>query len=244
MDGANDDATTVEEYLAGTPSFRTNLYSNSGTLMTHAQSIALFKKLKVKMTPELKSPQVDMPFNGFSQQDFANKMLAEYKQANVPVEHVFPQSFNLNDIKHWIKNSPEFAKQTVFLDGREQGDNFDPMQPSTFNPSMAALVESGVKILAPPIWMLITTDKHNKIVPSAYAKQAKAAGLELIAWTFERTGNYNQGGGWYYQSVNNAIKHDADQLIVLDVLAKQIGVKGVFADWPGTVSYYANCMGK
>ena len=29
-----------------------------------------------KMTPELKSPEVPMPFNGFSQQDYAQKMIA------------------------------------------------------------------------------------------------------------------------------------------------------------------------
>jgi glycerophosphoryl diester phosphodiesterase len=29
---------------------------------------------------------------------------------------------------------------------------------------------------------------------------------------------------------------------VLDVLGRDIGVKGVFSDWPGTVTYYANCM--
>jgi glycerophosphoryl diester phosphodiesterase len=29
----------------------------------------------------------------------------------------------------------------------------------------------------------------------------------------------------------------------LDVLAQGVGVMGVFADWPATVSFYANCMG-
>ena len=28
---------------------------------------------------------------------------------------------------------------------------------------------------------------------------------------------------------------------VLDVLAMDVGVIGVFSDWPATVSYYANC---
>jgi len=242
MDSYNPKATTVDEYMAGTPAFRTDLYSQSGTLMTHAESIALFKQLKVKMTPELKAPQVPMPFNGFSQQDYANKMLAEYKQAGIPAEHVFPQSFNLNDVKHWIKTSPAFGKQAVFLDEREVGKHFDPMKPETWNPSMEALVKADVNILAPPIWMLITTDENNTIVPSLYAKHAKAVGLELIAWTLERSGNYAGGGGWYYQSVNSAITHDADQLVVLDVLAQQVGIKGVFSDWPGTVSYYASCM--
>jgi len=29
----------------------------------------------------------------------------------------------------------------------------------------------------------------------------------------------------------------------LDVLARQVKVIGLFSDWPGTVTYYANCMG-
>jgi glycerophosphoryl diester phosphodiesterase len=30
-------------------------------------------------------------------------------------------------------------------------------------------------------------------------------------------------------------------LETLEVLAQEIGVSGVFSDWPGTVTYYANC---
>jgi glycerophosphoryl diester phosphodiesterase len=30
---------------------------------------------------------------------------------------------------------------------------------------------------------------------------------------------------------------------VIDALAQQVGVKGIFSDWPATVTYYANCMG-
>ena len=29
---------------------------------------------------------------------------------------------------------------------------------------------------------------------------------------------------------------------VLDVLARNVGIRGIFSDWPATVSYYANCM--
>ena len=50
-------------------------------------------------------------------------------------------------------------------------------------------------------------------------------------------------GGWYYQSVNNAMNREGDTLQALDVLAKEVGVIGVFSDWPATVTYYANCMG-
>jgi len=30
-------------------------------------------------------------------------------------------------------------------------------------------------------------------------------------------------------------------LEVLDVLAQQVGVRGIFSDWPGTITYYNNC---
>jgi glycerophosphoryl diester phosphodiesterase len=47
MDAFNPAAQTVQQYLAGTASFRTDLYSGptSGTLLTHTESIALFKDL-------------------------------------------------------------------------------------------------------------------------------------------------------------------------------------------------------
>ena len=32
-------------------------------------------------------------------------------------------------------------------------------------------------------------------------------------------------------------------MVALDVLGDQVGVIGVFSDWPATVSFYANCMG-
>jgi glycerophosphoryl diester phosphodiesterase len=34
---------------------------------------------------------------------------------------------------------------------------------------------------------------------------------------------------------------DGNTMKVLDVLAQDVGVIGVFSDWPATVTYYANC---
>ena len=36
-------------------------------------------------------------------------------------------------------------------------------------------------------------------------------------------------------------KNDGDILVALDVLARDVGILGIFSDWAGT--YYANCMG-
>ncbi|USE70210.1 glycerophosphodiester phosphodiesterase [Pseudoalteromonas maricaloris] len=243
MDGVNTQATTVAEFVKGTPNWRTDLYASSGTLMTHSESITLFKQLGVNMTPELKAPEVPMPFNGLSQNQLAQKMLGEYTEHNVPPSQVFPQSFSYQDIQYWIKHVPDFANHAVFLDGREAGEHFDINKPSTWQPSMEDLVKNKVKIIAPPIWMLISEDKNGDIIPSQYSLAAKRAGLKIVAWSLERSGPLANGGGWYYQSVKNAVKHDGDILRVLDILAKQVGVVAVFSDWPATTSFYASCMG-
>ena len=39
------------------------------------------------------------------------------------------------------------------------------------------------------------------------------------------------------------IDRDGDVLTLLDVLYGQVGVKGVFSDWPATATFYANCVG-
>ena len=237
MDAGNRNAKTLAEFMNATPSFRTDLYSGNGILMTHKESIELFKKLHVKMTPELKEALVPMPFDGFTQQAYAQKMLDEYKMAGVKAKNVYPQSFNLEDVRYWIANDPKFGKQAVFLE-----DLNVPADLPTAIERLPSLAAEGVKIVAPPMWVLVTLDTNNKIVPSEYAIAAKAVGLDIITWTLERSGLLKNGGGYYYQSVSDGIKTDGDTMIMLDVLAQDVGVLGIFSDWPATVTYYANCM--
>lgn len=244
MDASNPDAMTVAEYQNGTPRWRTDLYAATGTLMTHAESIALIKSFGAKFTPELKAPEVRMPFDGdYTQEAYATQMLGEYKAAGIPASDVFAQSFSLADILYWVKTAPDFATQAVFLDGRYETPGFDYAKPDTWKPSMAELKAQGVRILAPPIWMLLALNDHGDIVASDYAKAAKLAGLDLIAWSLERDGPLDKGGGFFHRSVKKAIDRDGDTLTVLDVLYKQAGVRGVFSDWPATTTFYASCMG-
>lgn len=247
QDGFNARATNVRDYLAMEGNDAT------GTLLTHRESIALFLELGVAMAPELKSPEVPMPFFGMSQEDFARKMIGEYKEAGVPASRVFAQSFKLADILYWLEQEPAFGEQAVYLDDRDSNPAFDHRDPRSWEPGMEELTARGVGIIAPPIWMLLDVD-DGQIVPSAYATAARAAGLDIIAWTLERSGSLANGGGWYYQSLNgenpdpedpqaSVIRSDGDMLRVLHVLARDVGVMGVFSDWAATVTYYANCMG-
>ncbi len=240
MDGANPKATTVEQYLDGTANFRTDLYSACGTLVTHAESIALIDSLGANFTPELKAPSVPMPFQGdYTQEDYAQQMIDEYKAARISPRRVWPQSFNLDDVLYWVNRNPKFGKQAVFLDERVD-------TPEGYAEALAGmddLANAGVRIVAPPMWALVTLDDFDDIVPSDYAYAAQAAGLDLITWTLERSGLLKGGGGYYYQSITEATNDDGDTFRILDVLAKDVGVLGVFSDWPATTTYYANCMG-
>jgi glycerophosphoryl diester phosphodiesterase len=235
MDGFNPKALTAHEFVAGKPA----LYSGptSGTLLSHKESIALFKRLGVKMTPELKEASVPMPFEGFTQQQYAQKMIDEYKQAGVKPSQVFPQSFNEQDILYWIQNEPSFAKQAVFLDAAETVKDLPSLE------KLNDYKRKGVTIVAPPLFALLALE-DGKLVASAYAKNAKKAGLDIITWSLERSGVMAlDKGGWYYQSVSAGIHHEGDILEALHVLNKDVGIRGIFSDWPATTTFYANCMG-
>ena len=244
MDGVNKNAKDIKSYMAGSPNWRTELYSEAGgTLLTHQESIALFKQFGGKFTPELKEAVVPMPYLGFTQEQYAQTLINEYKNAGISPKDVFPQSFNLNDVIYWVQKEPEFGKQAIYLDGRYGQKDFNAAKPELLKPNMQELYTRGVRYIAPPLWVLLTTGKAGEIIPSAYAKAAKDAGLNIITWTLERDGPMNRGGGWYHQSIKSSIYSDGQIYEVLDVLAQQVGVKGVFSDWPATVTYYANCMG-
>ncbi len=239
MDAFNPDATTIEEYMNATAGFRTDLYATRGTLMTHAESIKLFKELGVKFTPELKSPSVKMPYKGrYSQADYAQQMIDEYKAAGVNPQDVWAQSFNLEDIIYWLHEEPAFGQQAVYLDNRVYKDDTFKANAKDFE----NLYRSGVRIIAPPMFALVKNDS-GKIGISDYTKLAKQAGLNIITWTVERSGALNNGGGWYYQTTNDITNNDGDVFNLIDVLAKEVGVIGIFSDWPATTTYYANCMG-
>jgi glycerophosphoryl diester phosphodiesterase len=248
MDARDTGARTPEEYLGGTADWRTDLYATCGTVMSHKESIRLFQRLEVKFTPELKSPSVNMPFQGdYSQEDYARQMIDEYKAAGVSPAKVYAQSFNLGDILYWIAKEPEFGRQAVFLDERMYvNDPGELLVPADYAAAIASLPElkaKGVNIVAPPMWVLVERDGNNDIVPSEYAVAAREAGMDIITWTLERSGPLANGGGWYYQTTTDAIDNDGDTYELLDVLARDVGIKGIFSDWPATVTFYANCFG-
>lgn len=245
MDARDPDARTLEGYVGGTADFRTDLYATGATLLTHAESIELFQELGTGFTPELKAvdSQVGFGDSGLNQQSYARKMIMEYIDAGVDPHRVWAQSFDLDDVLQWINEFPDFGQQAVFLDGR----NVQSL--ATNSPPLSEFLElkaNGVNIIAPPMPVLVTSGGGGSIVPSTYAERARDAGLDIISWTTERSGRIVEdvlegGGTFYYQTTLDAVENDGDILRMIDVLAQDVGIIGLFSDWPATTTFYANC---
>ena len=139
----------------------------------------------------------------------AQKLVEEYKDAGVAPNDVYPQSFSLNDVLYWVDQEPEFGKQAVYLDVWTYRPDF-----RSSLEDMQELAKQGVRILAPPIYVLLDVE-GGYIVTSAYARQARQAGIDLITWTLERSGPLTGGGGYYYQTVKEAIINDGDVMHML-----------------------------
>jgi glycerophosphoryl diester phosphodiesterase len=249
QDGFNASATNVEDYQYGTPTWRTELYDTCGTVMTLNSYIDLVESLPGyrNFTPELKTPpsQVPMPFHGYTQEQYARDMIEAFIKKGIDPTRVWPQSFNPPDIYQWIAEYPEFGKQAVFLD--EDGDDAPGPNYTAAVARLPSLKAKGVNIISPPFPYLLTYgDAQNKtIVPSSYATTAKAAGLDIIAWSFDRSGplaKVKASDDYYYFTIADATHYDGQLYQVLDILANQIGIVGLFSDWSGTVTYFANCF--
>ena len=255
MDASNPAARTAAEFLGGTASWRTDLYTGRGTLMTLRESIELNQKHGVKHTPELKAGDADSILKVFGGQErYAQKLVDALHDAGVRPHDAWPQSFNVNDVLYWVAKTA-YGKQAVFLiDYDAAKDNillFDTSGKQLVTRAeqlafLEALRNAGVRIIAPAMPALLGVT-GSQVVPSQFAKDLKAMGFDIITWTFERS-DLRQGAskaGFYYDfdPTGAAIKKDSDMYKALHVLAQDVKILGMFSDWPATVTYYASCMG-
>jgi glycerophosphoryl diester phosphodiesterase len=178
-----------------------------------------------------------MPYEGdYTQEDYAQQLVDEYIEAGVDPSAVWPQSFLWTDAIYWAKYTD--FKQAVALEG--DYDDYT-ISEADFAVKVSGLKEAGVPYIAPPTNMLVALD-GNKIVASNYAKYCMDHGFDIITWTLERSGPLVTGGGFYYSPVTSVIDRDGDMFELLHALDEEVGIVGIFSDWPATTTFYANCM--
>ncbi|KAL7506530.1 hypothetical protein ACHAXN_003808 [Cyclotella atomus] len=232
-------ATSAEAYaFGGTPDWRTDLYQDSKCheIPTHKEYIEFVDSFGRKFTPELKTPSVEMPYDGLTQEGFAQMMIDEYVELGIPPEKVYPQSFLTSDVYYWVENT-DYGGNAVALDEVHLTDG-------DYRAWHANLTDQGVRIVAPALWMLVESDPSSELgmKQSDYASSAQEHGLDIIAWTLERSPPGLTGEDvWYWQSLQNNTLDDGDKFGLLWTLYWS-GVIGVFSDWPATVTYFANCL--
>jgi glycerophosphoryl diester phosphodiesterase len=253
-DAVNPRADNVAEYLAAEPPGAPSACIDHGELLSHRESIELFSALGVGMAPELKSLPDETVGGGAPSPELlglADQLISDYRVASVNPGEVWLQSFDPAVIRHWLATAPDFADRVVWLDGRYALDGFDHRSTEAHG-VFRDLREAGLRNIAPPVWMLVEAGQEGP-VPSAYARAAQEAGLELITWTLERSGSLATGGGWYYQTLNGMnpaktagpyrVRDDADQLRLLALLFDELEVQGVFTDWAETTALVDRCAG-
>ena len=180
-----------------------------------------------------------MPFNGFTQEAYAQKLIDEYKAMRVDPRNVLAAV-----VQHRATcvTGSDASRASVSKPSTSTTRTCWPTCRATRE--LAGYKAEGINIWAPPTFALLALDAGGNIVPSEYARYAKAAGLDLITWTLERSGILADGGnGFYYQTIDSVIDREGDLYEVIDTLAQDVGILGVFSDWAAPVSFYASCMG-
>ncbi|MEE4172862.1 MAG: glycerophosphodiester phosphodiesterase family protein [Xanthomonadales bacterium] len=241
-------AQTVADYLSPEPPLSC---LDAGTLLSHRESIALFQALGTGMAPELKSLPAESGVPEARLLTLADQLVDDYRNAGVPPDTLWLQTFDPDVASHWLANAGEYAGRVVWLDGRYALDDFDHRAPGA-HAVFGLWREAGLQFLAPPVWMLVEAGETGP-VPSAYARAARREGLRLLTWTLERSGPLARGGGWYYQTLNGLnprpqspgayrVSRDADQLALLALLFDDLEVAGVFTDWAETTALVDRCL--
>lgn len=242
MDSSLATAATPAEYVGGVAPWRTTLYNQCGTILSHAEHIQMTLALGLDFTPELKTPEVPMPFGptNYTQEAYAQQLVEDYRAAGVDFARVWPQSFRYADVLYWLKAEPEFAHQALYLD-----ENGDEGKLANATAALKKYAEDGVKWVAPPTSYLLTA-VNGTLEASEYAKEAKKLGLGIVSWSLERSpplAKVASTADYYYENFAAAVKRDGDLFLVLDALANKAGVAKVFSDWAAATTFYANCMG-
>ena len=182
----------------GTADFRTDLYQEDcEPVLTHKESIGkltpaaftatrdsfsnfrlpfaeLIRSLGGRFTPEIKAPEVEMPFGNFTQRAFAAKVVSEYEEYGIMPQHVWLQSDTLEDIEYVVSET-EYGAQAVVLD-------FDDDRFGVRADDVAFLKDvekTGAKYVAPPMFKLVAPE-DGKIVASDLPSSSRNASFTSL----------------------------------------------------------------
>jgi len=101
--------------------------------MTHKESIALFPLARREVYPGAEDPGGSDALQWL----LTRGLRPEADQRNtrkpaVPASNVFPQSFDIADVRYWIKAEPGYGAQAIYLIDDESIPGLNGMDPATW----------------------------------------------------------------------------------------------------------------
>ena len=195
-----------------------------------------------KMTPELKAPEVPMPYEG----DYTPGGLRPADDRRVQGggrrrPHVSgAQSFNLQRraVLDRRTSRASASRRSTSTIAQRPGATL-PRSPMLQSPTGSRASRSSRRRM----WALLTLDDRRAgSCPSDYARTRGAPASTSSPGRSSAPGR-SRTGGRLLLPVRHARRSTttATRSTLLDVLARKVGVLGVFSDWAATVTYYANC---
>ena len=232
---------TAEDYASRMPGVRIDLYSHDcPCVQSHADFVRRVYANGGGFVPEAKMLDWEFSSEEGGRWSFMDRILADYD--GIHPSRVHFQGFDWEDV-YCVANGTAFGANAFALDG-DYG-RMASYSEGQLRMHLQPLVDNGVGMVAPTMFALLDVDGHTgNIVPSAYATVARDMGLDIVAWMFERSEvPLSRGGGFYYSKLVGAVRTESDMIKVLDVLYEDVGIKGIFTNWPSVVTFYANCKG-
>jgi glycerophosphoryl diester phosphodiesterase len=255
-----------------TEAWRTTVYQDGGCFkpMFVGQFIEFARTNNLTMVPELLNfaystiPAADTPAK-------AAQLLATAFR-DVDAQYVFPQSTNIEHVKSWLSASGSTTRTlaNAVYRFREEGDvTWNSTYAYDFEELLA--LENPIRYASTGMQELLQTADWG-IGGDLQATQAaeffKEHCIGIFAGTFESwsfssrspaTGKEAQLGATLDENkawakiyatksvadskdLQRVMRKDADLLLLLDALFEIVKVKGVYSEWPSTVSHYINCV--
>ena len=216
MDASNPAATTAAAYLGGTATWRTDLYT-AAARCSRSRKASRSISASASNTRRSSSPAIRRASTQvFGSQ--ANVRAGDDRRVQArgrpAARRVAAVVQSRGRRSTGSRNEPAFGKQAVYLDDVDPGAGI----PRLTAAELQAIRAQGVRIFAPPIPALLAVDaSNNRLVPSQYARDIKAAGLGIITWSFERA-DLRRGaafGGFYaaYDPEGRVVKKDSDMYL-------------------------------
>jgi glycerophosphoryl diester phosphodiesterase len=234
---------TAEDYASRMPGVRIDLYSHNCPRVQshlHADFVRRVYATGGGFVPEAEMLNWEFASEEGGRRAFVDRIMADYDGIDPSRMHF--QGFDWEDV-YRVVNGTVFGANAFALDedyGRTASYGEDQLCMH-----LQPLMDNGVGTVVPTMFVLLDVDGcTGNIMPSAYATDARDMGLDIMAWVFERSEvPLSRGGGFYYSKLAGAVCTESDMIKVLDVLYKDVGIKGIFTDWPSVVTFYANCKG-